>query len=755
MFVTAMLLSSLLRLSCAHSLMRCPLSYLDKLARVTGHEGAGSLRAALVKRGWANSLQAYIGTDVTDCQVFDVHIDLTEAGHQHRHQVVEVVLAYVDLLQRCFVAQQQDGGQEKGLPNYLLDELATMTGVSFNYSEKSDPSSYVTSLASNMQIYRQPSDYLTGATLYSQPNQSAIAGYLSHFTPQNLRIMSVAPEFQGKTTQIGRYYGTAYRSVGLADGTADEKRWWERLQSVRAHDYPELHLPAVNDLIPRNFDLIGPQTGVEMRITGEAEATSGSDNPSSSGDADLQVLMSPPALIRNDARWQVWHKIDASFKQPKVYAIMDLAAPQMQAATPEFSAKGQLFASCFMESESEFLYTARLAGLSADVDVNNRGASIVLSGYSDKMALFAQKICAALRAYKPDAATFNRQKENFLRELSNFNTQQPISHSFYYANLALESGRYTVEETTAAVQRLTLHDLENFLQLNFGRSYGKALVVGNIDAVGAEQLVNIVQETLPFTALPQEERFKTAITVLPTVRELNSEHTGQSTGGLRTSHPEPNAQDINSAASLYFHLPSRSPEDYMIVELLAEVLEQQFYSSLRTQHQLGYLVYANAGKREGVRSITFCVQSAIVDGAEITRRIEAFIANEMPAFLARLTETELEVYKQGLIGRRLEPDQRLTAQAGRFWAEIASQSVPDIVIQRDDAEVRVPAPRFDRRQTEVEVLRKITLSELRTFAHEFLSVGGAKRRVLVSQVTSQIPVPAKGASVQMRQRKRW
>jgi secreted Zn-dependent insulinase-like peptidase len=364
------------------------------------------------------------------------------------------------------------------------------------------------------------------------------------------------------------------------------------------------------------------------------------------------------------------------------------------------------------------------------------------------MALFAQKICAALQAYKPDAATFNRQKESFLRELSNFNTQQPISHSFYYANLALESGRYTVEETTAAVQRLTLHDLEDFLQLNFGRSYGKALVVGNIDAVGAEKLVNIVQEALPFTALPQGERFKTAITILPTVRELNSEHTDHSTGGLRTSHPEPNAHDINSAASLYFHLPNRLPEDYMIVELLAEVLEQQFYSSLRTQQQLGYLVYANAGKREGVRSITFCVQSAIVDGAEITRRIEAFIANEMPAFLARLTETELEVYKQGLIGRRLEPDQRLTAQAGRFWAEIASQSVPDIVIQRDATEVKVPAPRFDRRQTEVEFLRKITLSELRTFAHEFLSVGGAKRRVLVSQVTSQIPVPAnKGASV--------
>jgi secreted Zn-dependent insulinase-like peptidase len=51
-----------------------------------------------VKRGYVLSVQAYTGTDVSDCAVFDVNIDLTELGHQHRYEVAAMVLAYVDLL---------------------------------------------------------------------------------------------------------------------------------------------------------------------------------------------------------------------------------------------------------------------------------------------------------------------------------------------------------------------------------------------------------------------------------------------------------------------------------------------------------------------------------------------------------------------------------------------------------------------------------------------------------------------------------
>jgi hypothetical protein len=61
--------------------------------------------------------------------------------------------------------------------------------------------------------------------------------------------------------------------------------------------------------------------------------------------------------------------------------------------------------------------------------------------------------------------------------------------------------------------------------------------------------------------------------------------------GARISRNEPNAADVNSACTFYFQLPSVVAADYMPLELLAEVAQQPFYNSLRTQQQLGYIVF--------------------------------------------------------------------------------------------------------------------------------------------------------------------
>ena len=40
------------------------------------------------------------------------------------------------------------------------------------------------------------------------------------------------------------------------------------------------------------------------------------------------------------------------------------------------------------------------------------------------------------------------------------------------------------------------------------------------------------------------------------------------------------------------HACHRDPNEYVLLEVLAELVEQPFYNSLRTQQQLGYIVYS-------------------------------------------------------------------------------------------------------------------------------------------------------------------
>jgi secreted Zn-dependent insulinase-like peptidase len=77
--------------------------------------------------------------------------------------------------------------------------------------------------------------------------------------------------------------------------------------------------------------------------------------------------------------------------------------------------------------------------------------------------------------------------------------------------------------------------------------------------------------------------------------------------------------------------------------------------------------------------MTFTAQSAVVSGAELSRRIEAFIESWIQDLVDdpedHLSQEDYEAYQEGIIVRKLEPDQRLTAQAGRLWAEIVNSGI--------------------------------------------------------------------------------
>jgi secreted Zn-dependent insulinase-like peptidase len=69
-------------------------------------------------------------------------------------------------------------------------------------------------------------------------------------------------------------------------------------------------------------------------------------------------------------------------------------------------------------------------------------------------------------------------------------------------------------------------------------------------------------------------------------------------------------------------------------------------------------------------------QSAIVSGAELSRRVEAFIESWVADLIEdpdeHLSQEDFEAFQDGIAVRKLEPDQRLTSQAGRLWAEIVN-----------------------------------------------------------------------------------
>ena len=649
------------------------------IAHLIGHEGKGSLKSLLTEKSWANGIQSNIANDVSDLQMLEVDVELTEEGFKNRYKVIEMIFAYIDMLKGYT--------EGPGLPSYIYEEVKQLGEISFNFAEKGDPSSYTSSITADMQLYTKPSQYLTGARLISDPDPNAVRQYLNYLTPNESRLKVISQKFKGKTKFKGRFYGTDYNNITLSSET-------DTWSATKASQYPQLHIPDPNIYVPTNFELLGKK-------------------PKDKKESDA-LLAAPPNIIREDDNWVVYHKIDRNFLQPKVYTIVNLAVPSVM-YDADFVIIAKLYAMCFLDSINEELYNARLAGLTFELEFTSKGLQLIFAGYSEKIKTFAQRVMERLVQFNPDQSSFNRFKDIVQREIGNWKSQQPYMHCAYYSSLAMETLNYPIDDLSEALKRININSIKTFLKSILSRSCGQALVMGNIDETGANEFVNLVEAAFSFKPLPKFERSRRRPVELPITNNINNY-------GNRISRLEPNTNDENSAAAFYFQLPSRKIEDYLLMEILADAIEQPFYNDLRTKQQLGYIVYSGVRAREGIYSLAFIAQSSLIDGAELVRRVETFLQSYLPTLLG-MSDSTFEEYRQGILVRKEEPDQRLTIQAGKFWSEISLRDIEE--------------PLFDRYEREVEFLKKLKKEDFLSFCKKILSIDGDNRRLLISQITSQ------------------
>ena len=81
------------------------------------------------------------------------------------------------------------------------------------------------------------------------------------------------------------------------------------------------------------------------------------------------------------------------------------------------------------DSLNIFAYDADIAGLSYKLLSVSTGFQIILGGYNQKLNILAKKVIEALKNYDVDIEKFNIYKEKMLRNLRNFEKEQPYSRN--------------------------------------------------------------------------------------------------------------------------------------------------------------------------------------------------------------------------------------------------------------------------------------------------------------------------------------
>jgi secreted Zn-dependent insulinase-like peptidase len=104
-------------------------------------------------------------------------------------------------------------------------------------------------------------------------------------------------------------------------------------------------------------------------------------------------------------------------------------------------------------------------------------------------------------------------------------------------------------------------------------------------------------------------------------------------------------------------------------KLLGHIIAPEYFSSLRTEQQLGYVVSAFSPEFEQQGGLGFVIQSPSAPAAALHQKTLEFLSGQV----TRLTDMTPEDYAQnqeGLIAQVLEKDKNLGDRAWRYWSDL-------------------------------------------------------------------------------------
>jgi secreted Zn-dependent insulinase-like peptidase len=542
----------------------------------------------------------------------------------------------------------------KGVEEWLFQENARLAEIGFRFAERPSPPALARRLASWQQEVPQE-DVLHAPYAYEQWRPDLVRDVLAHLRPDNVLVTRVAPGLE--TDRTSPWYEAPYRIVPI---DAQTRSHWLGADPVAALD-----VPAPNPFVPQHLALLPP--------TQQARPVERLSRPG----------------------FRLWHLRDTAFGLPKANFYFSLRSPSAN-ASPRASLLTQLYVDLVNDQLDTFSYPADLAGLSFRLYRHSRGLTVRISGYDERQPELLARILDALASPRIDPRRFEILRNELGRDLENSRLDQPYRRAMTRLHDILVEPNWTVAERLAIVDTLTAAELERFVQGLLARVEVVALAHGNVDEAGARALGDAVYQQLVARAQTVS---------VPRARVAGLRRGDRLAAVLPTEHPE-------SSLVLYLQGPDRDLASRARAGLVAQVTASPFFDALRTEKELGYVVFANAMPILDTPGVVFIVQSPVADAATLQQEVQGFVA-AFTDVVQQMEPATFEQHKRALVARVLEEERQLGERSDRLWHEI------------DRANFE-----FDTRERLVEAIRATSLQAFRDF-YSSVAAGEARRQLVV------------------------
>jgi len=500
--------------------------------------------------------------------------------------------------------------REQGIAEERFAEMATLAEMDFRFREASGALGESIRLAMAMEDVA-PEDVLQAPYLMEEYRPDLYRQILEQLTPENVLVTLITDRPLPETAERTAWYKTPYLIT-------------EGAPSIDAPEALEqqLELPAPNPFVPQSLELV-----------------SGSS-------------MEKPVLINADGPLPLWYARDTSFDVPRAAAYLSLRLPGVAESLPE-RLMNRLLVDIISKQVNAWAYPAQLAGLDYRVYTHLRGMTIRVGGYNDRLDELFDKIMATVTEPQITPQGFQLAVDGLRQSLQNSRQDRPVSQAARFVQDAIIENADTTDHELEALAEITLEDLKQYSTRFVNEVDAVMLAHGNLSRVDAITLAATAQSYVFPENSPGTEVARSQVYRLPA-----------SLVEARLEAPHPDTGYV-----LYVQGPSRSLQDRARYRLLAQMISGPFYEQIRTQQQLGYVVYASSYEVLEAPAIGFVVQSPSATPTEIENAVNQFFETYRKT-LEAVTEEQLEREKAAVISGLLEQDKTLAQRSSRYWNEI-------------------------------------------------------------------------------------
>ena len=506
--------------------------------------------------------------------------------------------------------------KKEGVTQELFHDLQQQQELRFRFLEEDTPENTAIDLVTAMPDHT-PGQLIQSQYLIHDFNPKRIAQILESLTPDNMILRVItdsAPDVPEKDLITETWTETLYSVRKLSDK--------QKKAMVSAALDPALSLPPLNPYMPE-----------ELTLVEEDE----SDYPEPITASGVKA----------------WFKHDQHFQIPRNDIFTQFHMPD-QPESPKQEMLLALFTNIFNNRLNDTLYLASLANQNYGIRVTNQNFMLQASGYNDKLPSFYLSLLQHLKEFTFEDGEFEQEREEILEALENTAFRDP----HVQLRIAFAAIRHTYSSTPQqAIEELktiTPKELRTWHESLFSHISAKTLIHGNMKRNTAE---NLIKELTAFVGTPAEEQPSKSIRKLPDNLEIkHCSRTYKNSDASLLVVTASNTKDIKTRATY---------------RLLNTLLREPFYSKLRTEEQLGYLVTTMFWEDRNYPALAFFIQSPEHEPAFLDQQTTAFLTSYNDE-IQSLTQEQLTDIKEGHLSHLKEPHTSLHDQSADYWSDIAA-----------------------------------------------------------------------------------